>query len=386
MQLRTLLKRTRVSGKKVLVRVDINVPIHHGKVDPKGKLRLASIIPTINHLRKKRAKVILVGHLGRPSGKRLKRCSLFPVSSELSLLIKQKILFLNETVGTHTEKIVSDMKDGDIALLENVRFYKGEIENDTAFALKLSRLGDIYINEAFGDSHRTHASTVGITKFLTSFAGFLLTKELTTLTALQKKPKRPLLFIIGGSKLISKLIALLGISPFADTVLIGGAIANPFIHNSIFKRLNPKEHTQVIKIKNELSSWNNVVFPSDIKIIRKGRVREIDTSQYLPKDTIIDIGSHTVMMYKKFINNARTIVWNGPLGVFETKEGNVASTKIARILSKTRAYTYVGGGETTELISQLRLTSQFTFISTGGGAMLYLLSGGTLPGIKALMR
>ena len=334
-------------GKRVLVRCDFNVPL-----SPEGKIsddfRIKKTLPTIKYLIKKKAKVILISHLGRPKG-RQEKYSLKPVAKKLERLLKKKVKFLPDCVGPEVEKEIEKMKEKDIILLENLRFHKEGEGNDENFARKLSKLGDIFINDAFSASHRAHASIVGIPKFLISGAGFLLEKEVKVLSQIIENPKRPLVVIIGGSKVGDKAKVAENFSEIGDWLLVGSLIA---------EEIKGKK----MKIKN----LEKIIWPVDESGLGK------------------DIGPQTIELFKDKILLAKTIFWAGPLGKIEEEKYQKGTKEIARAVIESGALSVVGGGDTIEFLNKIGLLEKFNHVSTGGGAMLEFLSGEKLPGIETL--
>lgn len=377
------INEVKISNKRVLVRVDLNVPIINSKIADDTRIR--AILPTLKYLVKNKAKVILISHLGDPKGKKDIRYSLKPVAKYL------KIKFLDDCLGENNEVIIAKMKPGEIVLLENLRFYAGEEENSDDFAKKLANLADIYINEAFSVSHRNHASLVAITKFLPSSAGFLMEGEVEALDKIFKNPKHPLIAIIGGAKISTKIKVIKNLLKKVDYLLVGGALANNFFKaqgNEVGKSLI--EEKMLEEAKNLLKE-EKLILPVDVKT-DKGRnktVKEVDKDE-----NILDIGEKTIELFSKLIKKAKMIIWNGPLGLFEKNDFKKGTEKIAKnILANRQAKVIIGGGET---IASLKIKNQSAnwrtkiknnvFISTGGGAMLKFLEGGTLPGIKPLIK
>ena len=344
--MQTLKKFKSLKEKRILVRCDFNVPLGvEGNI--LCDFRIKQIIPTIEYLVKGGARVILMSHLGRPEGREIKY-SLKPVALKLEELLNKRVVFLSDYINENTEKYLQKMQSGEILLLENLRFYKEEEKNDENFAKKLSKLGVFYINDAFSASHRAHASIVGIPKYLPSVAGLLLEKEIKILTNLIKNPKRPLVTIIGGKKVETKTKLINKIAEIGDFILVGDLI------------------------KKELKE-KNIQFKESQKIIE-------------PIEDMCgkDISPQTINLFKEKIALAKTIFWNGPLGMIEEKEFSQGSEEIARAIIKSNAFSIVGGGETVEFINRLSLAKKFNHLSTGGGAMLEFLSGEELPGLKAL--
>ena len=338
-------------NKKVLVRCDFNVPLSwKGEINILDDFRIKKTLPTIHHLKKEGAKVILMSHLGRPSEEpeNREKYSLKPIAQRLETFLKEKVKFLPDDIGERVKNEIEKMKEGEVILLENLRFYKEEEQNDLGFAKKLAALGDIYINDAFSASHRAHASISGICQFLPSGAGFLLEREVDTLTNLIKNSKKPLVGIIGGIKVETKARVIDRLSEIANFILIGGMIS---------QEVKEKE----IKFQNS----QKVIHPVDM----------VGT---------FDIGPKTIKLFQEKIRGAKTIFWAGPLGKIEEKEYQKGSKAIARAIIKSGAFSVIGGGETVEFMNEVGLTSKFNFVSTGGGAMLEFLSGKKLPGIEAL--
>ena len=334
-------------NKRVILRCGFNVPLNERGI-VLDDFRIRVTIPTIKYLIKKGAKLLLMSHLGRPKGKTVEKLRLDPVAERLAELLGQPVRKLNDCIGEKTEREIDKMEPGEVIILENLRFYEGEKENDENFAKKLSKLGEIYINEAFSVCHRTHASIVGIPKYLPSGAGFLLEKEIKILSDLIENPRKPLIAIIGGKKVERKAKLIDKISEVADFLLIGGLIRREIKE----KNIRLKYPQKIIEPIDEI----------------KGK----------------DIGPKTVNLFKEKISQAKTIFWNGPLGKFEDKDFLKGSEEIARAIVKSRAFSIAGGGETAELINELKLGEKFNHLSTGGGAMLAFLSGEKLPGIEAL--
>lgn len=340
------IRNAKVENKKVLVRVDFNVAM-----DKNGRIiddfRIKESLPTIDYLIKNKAKIILMSHWGRPKtglSKDRKRFGLEPVAKYIQKNYGLKIKFIDDCVGKSARQKINVLKNGEVALLENLRFYQGEEKNDLKFAKSLASSADIYVNDGFGVSHRKHASCVGITKFLPSYAGLLLEKEVLTLSKILKNPRKPAVAIIGGVKLETKLPLIKSLVKRYDHILIGGRIG--------------------LKIK-----------PNDKKII-------------LPADyqgkSKFDIGEKTIVIFKEIIKKAKTIVWNGPMGMFENKRFEKGTKEIGIAVVKSKAFKVAGGGDTIAALDKYRLFNKIDFISTGGGAMLEFLDGKKLPGIEAL--
>ncbi len=342
------LKEFDFKNKKVLVRCDFDVPL-----DERGQIlddfRIKEALPTLQYLIDKEAKIILIGHAGRPEGKVVESLRLTPVQKKLTEYLGVSVAKTSDCIGSEVEKLVEGMETGEVLLLENLRFHKEEEENDGEFAGKLARLGDIYVNNAFANSHRDHASMTGIPKHLPSVAGFTLTKEIEVLGSLIKNPKKPLVAIIGGKKVeTTKLEVINRFSEIGNWVLIGGLVENGIKEKGIL-----------------------LEYPQ--KIV--GPIDDIQTK---------DIGPQTISLFKEKIALAKTIFWSGPLGQIEKEEFSKGTKEIVEAIVKSGAFSVTGGGDTIGFINQLGLIEKFNYVSTGGGAMLAFLSGDKLPGIEAL--
>jgi 3-phosphoglycerate kinase len=389
-----------VAGKRVLVRVDFNVPLeeHGDHVHITDDTRMREALPTINYLRENAAKTILMSHLGRPKGERVEKYSLRPVADYLHSLIDHPVIFSHDTIGEVPEKIIASMRGGDVALLENLRFQKEEEANDPAFAEALARLGDLYVNDAFGAAHRAHASTAGITKFISQSAmGFLMEKELKYLHEELDHPEKPFLVIMGGVKVSDKIGVLKALMEKADTILIGGAMANTFFQAQGIPIGKSRVEADKLPLARELIDFAktkgvNLVLPVDAlqaQEIRAGTPVQ-NTKRLSPQSGIadgwmaVDIGSATIALFREEIGKAKTILWNGPVGIFEIPDFSEGTFAIAEALAESRARTIIGGGDSVTAVKQAGLADKMTFISTGGGASLELLEGKELPGVAAL--
>jgi len=411
-----------VKNKRVLLRCDFNVPLvdelrssspfanarvgdetkvssspfADARVTETGKIaddfRIQQTLPTILHLIKKMAKVILISHLGKPEGVKSEKYSLKPVAKKLEELLKKPVLFLDDCVGERIKKKIDEMKPSEVVLLENLRFYKGEEENDPEFAKNLSRLGDFYINDAFGCSHRAHASIALIPKYLPSGAGLLLEREIKTLSKISEDPRRPLIVIIGGVKIATKIKAVERFLVRADHLLLGGQIANAILQArgvSIGKPIL-EEYTPEIteKIKKINLTNSTLHLPVDVTLclgtLKEGYIRETAIGSIRKEEQIFDLGPETVKLFTNIIEGAKTIFWNGPLGYVEDERFVNGSLAVADAILKSKAFSVAGGGDTDAFLAKYNLRKQFSHVSTGGGAMLDFLSGEQLPGIEAL--
>jgi phosphoglycerate kinase len=389
-----------VRGKRVLVRVDFNVPVEErdGKILITDDTRIREALPTINWLREHGAKTILMSHFGRPKGKRVDKYSLRPVADHLHTLINQPVIFSHDTIGEVPEKIVAHMKDGDVALLQNLRFQPGEEANDPEFAKALAKLGDLYVNDAFGAAHRAHASTAGITKFVPQSAmGFLMEKELRYLHEELDRPGKPFVVIMGGAKVSDKIGVLKALMEKADTILICGAMANTFFKARGIPIGASRVEADKVDLANELlvlakKKGVKLVLPADAIIAQEVRAGAPSRASgtLTPEHGIpdgwqnLDAGPETIARFIGEIAIAKTILWNGPLGVFEIPDFAKGTFAIAHALAQSNATTIIGGGDSVTAVKQAGVADKMTFISTGGGASLELLEGKGLPGVAAL--
>ncbi len=381
-----------IKGKRVFIRADFNVPLDDNMVITDDR-RIRSTLPTINYAIDEGAKVILGSHLGRPKGKVEPRFSLAPVAKRLQRLLNKEVIFATDCIGPHVENLVSKMKDGDVLLLENLRFHPGEEKNEETFAKSLSKLADFYVNDAFGAAHRAHASIAGITKFLPSAAGFLLKKEIEYLKGVVDNPVRPFVAILGGAKVSGKIGVLKNLADKVDKVIVGGGMAYTFIKAmgyEIGDSLVEDDMLDLAKNIMDKLKKNNVKFylPVDSVVaqsLEPGAETKIVTTQEITKGwRALDIGPASVKLFSEALQNAKTIIWNGPMGVFEIDAFSRGTFAIAHAVSDAYALTIVGGGDTDFAVHRAGVSDAITFISTGGGASLQLLEGKDLPGISAL--
>src|SRR5438445_9986914 len=389
-----------VRGKRVLVRVDFNVPteMRGGKIHITDDTRIRESLPTIKYLRDHGAKTILMAHFGRPKGKRVQKLSLRPIGDYLHSLIHQPVIFSHDTIGEVPKKIISHMENGDVALLENVRFQPEEEANDPKFAEALAKLGDLYVNDAFGAAHRAHASTAGITKFVAKSAmGVLMEKELKHLREGLDKPVKPFVVILGGAKVSDKIGVLKALMGKADSILIGGAMANTFLKAEGIPVGASRVESDKVALERDIldlakNGSGQYLLPVDVvetDEVRPGADMR-NTSRLSPKHGIsdgwhaVDIGAATITLYQEEIAKAETILWNGPMGVFEIPEFGEGTIAIAEAMAQLGATTIVGGGDSVTAVKQAGLADKMTFMSTGGGASLELLEGKELPGVAAL--
>lgn len=380
------LKQVDLKKKRALLRVDLNVPLGENmKVDENEKWRIETIIPTLKYLIKQKAKIILISHLGRPKGKKDKKLSLKPVANELKKTLKKKIIFSEEIIGWKVEKKIERMKFGNILMLENIRFLSGEEKNSPELAKDLAELGDVFINEAFANSHRQHASMVGISEHLPSFAGFLFKKEIEELDKILKKPKHPLIAIIGGAKISTKVKVINKFLKIADNVLIAGAVANTiFAAQGFFMAKSVIEKNAFPEIKKINLKNPKLFLPNDLVAFAKGTIRHHEIDEIEKGEKVLDIGPKTIYSFSDLIEKAKMIVWNGPLGLVEQKPFDKSSKIITEAIAESKAYSMVGGGDTVAFIKKIGKEKVFSHLSTAGSAMLDYLANETLPGIEAL--
>ncbi|MBL7128544.1 MAG: phosphoglycerate kinase [Ignavibacteria bacterium] len=394
-----LISENQIKGKKVLVRVDFNVPLDdEGNIsDPK---RIVESIPTIKALTSAGGKCILMSHMGRPKGKKNPKYSLSVVAKSLSNNLNTRVLFSDDCLSDDNISIINEMKEGDILLLENLRFYKGEEKNDPEFSKKLSRYGDIFINDAFGTAHRAHASTEGITHFInTCAAGYLIEKELKYLSSAIENPSRPLCAILGGSKISGKIDVLENLLNIADKILIGGGMMFTFykaLGFNIGKSILEEDKIALAKEVYEKAKSLDKEFMLPVDVVYADKFENDAKIKILPFDKVteeyndwigMDIGPETIKIFTDEILKSKTIVWNGPMGVFEKSNFARGTFEIAKALADATAngsVTIVGGGDSASAISSAELDDKVTHVSTGGGASLEFLEGKKLPGIESL--
>ncbi len=381
-----------VTGKKVLVRVDFNVPL-----DESNKIiddtRIKAALPTITYLINHGAKIILCSHLGRPKGMFNPNLSLAPVAKRLQELLNHQVVLASDAIGESAKKLTTDMKNGDIVLLENIRFYKEEEENDEQFAKDLASLAEIFIDDAFGTAHRAHASNAGVARHLPAVAGFLMSREIVSLSKALDDVVPPFVVILGGAKVSDKIGVIAKLLKKANVLLIGGAMANTFIVAKGGKvGMSRFEQDKVEVAKNILDEAERL----NVKVVLP--VDEIVSQEFAPdaKSKVVDsynvpdglqgmdIGPKTVKLFKKEIKKAKTIVWNGPLGVYEFKKFQKGTKKIAKAVAKSDGISVVGGGDSVAAITELGYAEKVTHLSTGGGATLKFLEGAVLPGVDML--
>jgi phosphoglycerate kinase len=382
-----------LKGKKVLLRVDLNVPMKNGAISETS--RIEKIIPTIKLLLEKEAKIIIISHIGRPKGKVVNGMSLKPISEKLSLLLNKNVFFNKDLINKNTLLEINKIPNGSILMLENIRFNEGEETNDTEFSKKISTLGDIYVNDAFSCSHRSHASVEGITKYIPSYFGLQITEEINALKKITSEIEKPISLIIGGSKISTKIKIINNLIKKFNNIIIVGGMGNTMLKHTgsnIGKSICEHECGSLIKEILENSKKYNceITIPKDVIVSTSlnGEGKEKNINEIKDNEMILDIGSKTISSIETIISNSRTILWNGPAGYFENPNFQNGTKKILELISqKTKSdkiFSVAGGGETVAAINKFKKFDSFTFVSTAGGAFLEYLEGKTLPAIKAL--
>ncbi|MEP0232145.1 phosphoglycerate kinase [Roseibium sp.] len=395
MTFKTLDDLSHISGKRALVRVDLNVPMDNGKVT--DTTRIERVLPTIRELSEKGAKVILLAHFGRPKGQRVADMSLEPVAQPLADLLLAPVDFADDCIGKSAEDAIAELSDGDVLLLENTRFHAGEEKNDPAFAKDLAELGDIYVNDAFSAAHRAHGSTEGIAKLLPAYAGRTMQAELEALGSALGEPKRPVLAVVGGAKVSSKIDLLENLVGKVDMLVIGGGMANTFMAaNGINVGKSLCEHDLADTARRIMAAAEKsdceIVLPADAVVAREfkaGAENETVTLDAIPSDAMmLDVGSASIAKVAEKIDAANTLVWNGPLGAFEIEPFDKATVAAARhAAERTKSgelNSVAGGGDTVAALNHAGAADDFSYVSTAGGAFLEWLEGKELPGVKAL--
>ena len=382
-----------LKGKKVLLRVDLNVPIKNGAITETSRIK--KVIPTIKLLIEKQAKIIILSHIGRPKGKVTKGMSLEPISKKLASLLSKEVLFNKNLINENTLSEVNKIPNGSIIMLENIRFNEGEESNDNEFSKKISNLGDIYINDAFSVSHRSHASVEGITKYIPSYFGLQITEEINALKKITSEIKKPVTLIIGGSKISTKIKIINNLIKKFNNIIIVGGMANTMLkHTGLKVGKSLCEHNYGNLIKEILENSNKykckITCPVDVVVSKnvEDMGKDKDIKEIDDDEMILDIGPKTISFIKTIINNSNTVLWNGPAGYFENPNFQNGTKEILEIISQKttndKIFSVAGGGETIAAINKFNKLNSFTFVSTAGGAFLEYLEGKTLPGIKAL--
>ena len=382
-----------VEGKRVLVRVDFNVPldVNTGAISDDSRIRAS--LPTINYLVEHKAKVILCSHLGRPKGRVVEELRMMPVAQHLSQLVGLPVSTVPDCVGREVEDKVRVLKEGDILFLENVRFHSEEEANDSHFAQALTRLADIYVNDAFGAAHRTHASTVGVARYLPAVAGFLMETELEAMGSLLNTPAHPFACVIGGAKVSDKMGLVQNMLKRVDILLIGGGMGATFLKAQGYEVGYSSVERDKLNLAKELlkeAEELKVLFllPVDAVVAKEikaeASTKVVSITDIPPDGYIVDIGPETIELFSNELKKCRTIMWNGPLGIYEIPQFAQGTRSLAKLLSTVNATTVIGGGSTAEIVQEMGLVDKMTHVSTGGGASLRFLEGAALPGVEIL--
>ncbi len=382
-----------VSGKKVLLRVDFNVPLDEKTGEITDDNRVRASLPTIKYLTEQGAKVILMSHLGRPKGKVVDGLRLAVVARRLSQLLGQSVGMAPDCIGPEVEKLVADLNSGSVLLLENLRFHAEEEAGDASFAQALARLGDVFVNDAFGAAHRAHASISGIANYLPSVAGFLLEKEVENLGNILENPARPFASLLGGAKISDKISMLENIIEKVDFLLIGGGMAATFLKAKSCEVGLSLVETEMLDTAASLmgkagKSGAQLLLPVDVVVAdelnEEAKIEVVPVEKIAREKRIVDMGPQTISNFSQELRNCQTVFWNGPVGIFEIPRFAQGTQEIAQLLANLKATTVIGGGSTAEVVNEMGLADKMSFVSTGGGASLEFLSGEKLPGVEAL--
>lgn len=381
------------AGKRALVRVDFNVPLKEGVVTDDTRIRAA--LPTIKRLVEQGARVVLMSHLGRPAGEGFEEAfSLRPAALKLAELLGAPVVFATDTVGADAQAKVASLRDGDVLVLENLRFDKREKKNDPAFCAELAQLGDVYVNDAFGTAHRAHASTAGVAALLPAFAGYLMEREVTTLSGMLEQPRRPFVAILGGSKVSDKIKVIDALMDKCDTLIVGGGMCFTFLlaqGKAVGTSLKEEEWIERAGAMIAKAQERGVKLLLPVDVVCADRfAQDADTKTVsvadIPRDMMgLDIGPRTAQLYADAIAEAKTVFWNGPMGVFEMEAFEAGTKTVAQaVADNADADTIIGGGDSVAAVNKFDLAESMTFISTGGGASMELVQGEVLPGVEAL--
>ncbi len=392
MKIRSI-KTADLKEKRVLVRVDFNVPLENGKVT--DDTRIQASLPTIEHLLENKAKIILMSHLGRPEGKKVDELKLDPIAKKLSEILGKPVKKLNDCTGDGVKAEIDAMNPGEIVLLENTRFYEGETDNDPEFCKQLAALGDIFVTDCFGVAHRKHASIYGIAEHLPAYGGFLIQKEVEALSELMKETPRPLTIIMGGAKIETKIGLMKNFVSKADHFLVGGGLANTFLAAEGFQVGDSLYEPDKVEVAQEIMLETDALdgefhLPTDV-IVADEISDDAKTLDIPVRDTegsmkILDIGRNTIEKFEEVIKSSKTIIWNGPVGLFEKDPFSQGTRHVAIAVANADAKTIIGGGDTIEAITHFGIElDKYTHVSTGGGAMLQFLEGTSLPGIEIIL-
>lgn len=388
------IKDVEVTDKRVLVRVDFNVPLDEKTGAITDDSRIRATLPTIKYLLDQGARVILCSHLGRPDGKVVDQLRLTVVAQRLSQILGQQVGITKNCIGAETEKSVENLKSGDVLLLENLRFHSAEEMGSAVFARALARLADIYVNDAFGTSHRSHSSIVKVAEYLPSVAGLLLEKELNTLGGILENPAHPFATLLGGAKVSDKVGMVENIMGKVDYLLVGGGMAATFLKAKsceVGLSLVEEDRLDTAAQLMEKAAENGVHLELPIDVVVAEEINEeakgttVSVNNISPNQRIVDIGAQTIKNFYEELHRCRTIFWNGPMGIYEIPQFAEGTRAMAKLLASLQAATILGGGSTAEVVTNMGLADQMSFISTGGGASLSFLGGDTLPGVEALL-
>ena len=382
-----------VSGKRVLVRADLNIPLDEDTGAISDDTRIQAVIPTIRYLIDRKARVILCSHLGRPQGKVVDELRLAPVAGRLSEILGSPVEMATDCIGPQVEEVVGRLKEGDVLLLENLRFHPEEEKNDPGFAKALARLADIYVNDAFGTAHRTHASTVGVAEHLPAVGGFLMEKEIDVMYKALNDPVRPFAAIIGGAKINSKIGVLEYILDKVDSLLIAGGMSSTFLRALKYDVGQSSVKEDKVSLAQSLmekaaEKGVHLLLPSDVVVADRfasdARSRTVPIDNVPASWYVMDIGPRTIELFEAKLRKSKTIIWNGPVGVFEFPKFSKGTEAMANLLAGLDATTIIGGGSTAEAVVEMGFAGKITHVSTGGGASLKFLEGKTLPGVEVL--
>ena len=382
-----------VSGKRVLVRADLNIPLDEETGAISDDTRIQAVIPTIRYLIDRKARVILCSHLGRPQGKVVDELRLAPVAGRLSEILGSPVEMATDCIGPQVEEVVGRLKEGDVLLLENLRFHPEEEKNDPGFAKALARLADIYVNDAFGTAHRTHASTVGVAEHLPAVGGFLMEKEIDVMYKALNDPVRPFAAIIGGAKINSKIGVLEYILDKVDSLLIAGGMSSTFLRALKYDVGQSSVKEDKVSLAQSLmekaaEKGVHLLLPSDVVVADRfasdARSRTVPIDNVPASWYLMDIGPRTIELFEAKLRKSKTIIWNGPVGVFEFPKFSKGTEAMANLLAGLDATTIIGGGSTAEAVVEMGFAGKITHVSTGGGASLKFLEGKTLPGVEVL--